>query len=153
MSSPYPLSAERERERLSVLESYQVLDTGDEAIFDAFVNLAAELADTPIALVSLIDEKRQWFKARRGLTIRETPRDQAFCAYALDDRISTLEVEDASLDDRFRANPLVTGDPGIRFYAGFPLIAPNGLRLGTICVIDRKPRTLTDGQRDALTAL
>ena len=153
MSSPYPLTAERERERLRALESYQVLDTGDEAIFDAFVDLAAELADTPIALVSLIDEKRQWFKAKRGLTIRETPRDQAFCAYALDDRITTLEVEDASADDRFSANPLVTGDPGIRFYAGFPLIAPNGQRLGTICVIDRKPRRLTDGQRDALTAL
>ncbi len=153
MSSPYPLSADRERERLKVLESYQVLDTGDEAIFDAFVNLAAELADTPIALVSLVDENRQWFKAQRGLTVRETPRDQAFCAYALDDRVTTLEIEDASTDNRFSANPLVTGDPGIRFYAGFPLIAPGGARLGTICVIDRKPRTLTDGQRDALTAL
>ncbi len=153
MSSPYPLSADRERERLKVLESYQVLDTGDEAIFDAFVNLAAELADTPIALVSLVDENRQWFKAQRGLTVRETPRDQAFCAYALDDRVTTLEIEDASTDTRFSANPLVTGDPGIRFYAGFPLIAPGGARLGTICVIDRKPRTLTVGQRDALTAL
>ncbi len=153
MSSPYPLSEDRERERLSVLESYQVLDTGDEAIFDAFVNLAAELADTPIALVSLVDEKRQWFKARRGLAVRETPRDQAFCAYALDERITTLEIEDASADARFSANPLVTGDPEIRFYAGFPLVAPGGVHLGTICVIDRKPRTLTDGQRDALTAL
>ena len=153
MSSPYPLSEERERERLRALESYQVLDTGDEAIFDAFVNLAAELADTPIALVSLVDEHRQWFKARRGLTTRETPRDQAFCAYALDDRVNTLEVKDARSDDRFSSNPLVTGDPGIRFYAGFPLVAPNGARLGTICVIDRKPRTLTERQRDALTEL
>ena len=153
MSSPYPLSEERERDRLRALESYQVLDTGDEAIFDAFVNLAAELADTPIALVSLVDEKRQWFKARRGITTRETPRDQAFCAYALDDRIATLEVKDARSDDRFSSNPLVTGDPGIRFYAGFPLVAPNGARLGTICVIDRKPRTLTERQRDALMEL
>ncbi|NNM91708.1 MAG: PAS domain-containing protein [Candidatus Eremiobacteraeota bacterium] len=153
MSSPYPLSAERERARLQVLDSYQVLDTGDEAVFDAFVALAAELADTPIALVSLVDEKRQWFKARRGITIQETPRDQAFCAYTLDDRVSTLEVEDARTDDRFKENPLVTGDPGIRFYAGFPLVAPDGSRLGTICVIDRKPRTLTAGQRDALLAL
>ncbi len=153
MSGPYPLSPERERARLKVLDSYQVLDTGDEAIFDAFVALAAELADTPIALVSLIDEKRQWFKARRGLEVEETPREQAFCAYALDDRVTTLEVEDARTDDRFKANPLVTGSPGIRFYAGFPLVAPDGSRLGTICVIDRKPRALTDGQRDALMAL
>ena len=153
MSSPYPLSAQREAARLQVLDSYQVLDTGDEAIFDAFVTLAAELADTPIALVSLVDEKRQWFKARRGITIHETPREQAFCAYALDDRITTLEVEDARTDERFKANPLVTEDPNIRFYAGFPLVAPDGARLGTICVIDRKPRRLTDGQRDALTVL
>ncbi len=153
MNSPYPLSPERERARLKVLESYQVLDTGNEAIFDAFVALAAELADTPIALVSLIDERRQWFKARHGLDIEEMPREQAFCAYALDDHVTTLEVEDASADDRFKANPLVTSDPGVRFYAGFPLVAPDGSRLGTICVIDRKPRTLTDGQRDALMAL
>jgi diguanylate cyclase (GGDEF)-like protein len=138
--------------RLKALHSYSILDTPPDPELDALVKLAAAVCDTPIALVSLVDRDRQWFKARLGFTPESTPRDIAFCAHAIlkDD---VLVVEDASQDPRFAGNPLVTDEPGIRFYAGAPLVNGDGHALGTLCVIDHRPRTITAQQRDALRVL
>ena len=131
-----------ETARLLALRQYGILDTPAEPKFDRIVRLAARLLDMPISLVSLVDETRQWFKAKVGLDASETPRSMAFCAHAIqgDD---VMVVEDAGLDPRFVENPLVTGDPLIRFYAGAPLTTDDGHKLGTLCVIDRIPRQLT----------
>lgn len=139
--------------RLARLRALGVLDTGPEALFDALTRLAAEHAQVPIALVSLVDADRQWFKANQGLEgVQETPRDQAFCAHTiLQDGL--MEVPDAQADPRFASNPLVLGDPNIRFYAGAPIVLDDGLRLGTLCVIDREPRQLTAAQRAFLSDL
>jgi signal transduction histidine kinase len=141
-----------EQARLSALRQYGILDTEAEARFDELVQLASQICEVPISLISLIDTDRQWFKANVGLAVPETPRDQAFCVYAIE-KTELMEVPDAWQDGRFADNPLVTGDPNIRFYAGMPLITPSGLRLGTLCVIDRKPRKLTPPQRTALEVL
>lgn len=142
----------REQDRLAALIGYEVLDTPPERAFDDVARLAATICDTPIALVSLVDESRQWFKARVGLAASETPREIAFCAHAiLDDQV--LVVEDASIDPRFSDNALVTGGPRIRFYAGAPLQTPGGYQIGTVCVIDRQSRRLGDQQLTALQAL
>lgn len=141
-----------EQQRLDALRRLEVLDTPPERAFDDLVTLVSELCGVPIALVSLVDEKRQWFKACIGLRVTETPRDQAFCAHAiLDDK--PLVIEDALADERFRDNPLVTSDPSIRFYAGVPLVTENGFALGTLCAIDRVPRSLDQEQLAALSAL
>ncbi len=144
-----------EAARLKSLRSYGVLDTPPEAAFDRLTNLAAELFETPIALVSLIDEQRQWFKSRHGLEATETPRDLAFCAHAIRQQPgTTFVVEDASRDPRFQFNPLVTSDPNIRFYAGAVLTGSAGHNLGTLCVIDRKPRpALTPKEQQRLLTL
>lgn len=139
--------------RLQALRSYAVLDTPAEQAYDDIVALASLICGTPIALISLVDEDRQWFKARVGLDPMETPRGQAFCAHAIVNPEQVMEVQDASKDARFAANPLVTGDPGIRFYAGAPLLTPSGSALGTVCVIDRVPRVLTPVMQEALKAL
>ncbi len=141
-----------ETNRLTALREYEVLDTPEEVVFDEIAKLASQICATPISLISLIDEKRQWFKARRGMADRESPRDVAFCAHAILDN-QLLEVSDVTQDERFYDNPLVTGDPNIRFYAGMPLETPSGHRLGTLCVIDRKPRQLDEHQRFALQVL
>lgn len=141
-----------EEKRLAALKSYQILDTLPKETFDRFTELASIICETPISLVSLIDEDRQWFKSRVGLGVSETPRKISFCTHSIqNDKI--FEVEDASKDFRFKNNPLVTSDPNIIFYAGCPLIDPNGFALGTLCVIDTKPRKLTQHQVIALEAL
>ena len=149
MNSPVP---EHEAKRLAALERYKILDTVAEQAYDDIVKVASYICGTPIALVSLIDEQRQWFKARVGLEVPETPREQAFCDYTIRQK-STLIVEDATQDERFASNPLVTGAPDIRFYAGAPLITPDGFALGSLCVIDRQARTLTAEQISALESL
>ena len=143
-----------EHERLRALEQLQVLDTPPHPALDALTLAAAQACGTPIALVSLIDERRQWFKAAIGVgEVRETPRDWAFCAHAILEPHAILEVPDAQQDARFEANPLVTGDPRIRFYAGAPLLSVEGQALGTLCVIDPQPKVLSDAQRAQLAGL
>lgn len=145
-------SDSNEQQRLAALAALQIMDTPSEQAFDDLTALAARWLDTPIALISLIDSQRQWFKSRVGLNTSETPKEMAFCAHAI--RQPTLmEVPDATRDPRFADNPLVTGDPGIRFYAGMPIASPQGALLGTLCVIDQRPRTLNDQQRDTLQRL
>jgi len=141
-----------ERERLVALEALRILDTDPEAAFDALTRLAADICSVPIALVSLIDENRQWFKSRVGLDVSETSRDMAFCAHAILDR-EPMVVENTLHDERFASNPLVLGDPSIRFYAGAPLITADGHALGTLCVIDSEPRHLDATQLRLLAAL
>ena len=125
--------------RIKDLHSFKILDTPEEESFDAMTRLAARLFSVSIALVSLVDKDRQWFKSSHGLDADQTPRDQAFCTYAIMEP-EPLIVLDATLDDRFKDNPLVTGELGIRFYAGAPLVSPDNFRLGTFCIIDTKPR-------------
>jgi diguanylate cyclase (GGDEF)-like protein len=141
--------ADRETRRLIALESYRILDTEFEEAFDRYTRLAAVLIDAPIAAISFVDAERQWFKSVIGMTLRETPRDVSFCAHAILQQ-RPLIVQDASLDPRFCDNPLVTSEPGLRFYAGAPLRTPDGENIGTICVLDPRPRDLTAEQQRSL---
>jgi len=149
MRPPVP---KNEAKRLKVLWQYEVLDTVPEELFDDLTELAAQICEAPIALISLVDEKRQWFKSRVGTTVSETSRDISFCAYAITQN-DLFIVPDALRDERFARSPLVTSDPKIRFYAGAPLITPDGHALGTLCVIDKVPRELRLEQKQALRIL
>jgi signal transduction histidine kinase len=149
VAAPKP---ENEVQRLQTLRDFEILDSAEEIEFDEIVALASKICESEISLISLIDESRQWFKAKVGLDGKETHRDLAFCAHAIhDDKI--MEVQDTHEDQRFFDNPLVLNDPRIRFYAGMPLETQDGYRLGTLCVIDSKPKKLNDHQRFALRIL
>jgi GAF domain-containing protein len=141
-----------EKKRLKVLWQYEVLDTVPEEVFDDLTELAARICEAPIALISLVDEQRQWFKSKIGTDVNETSREFSFCAFAIT-QPGLFIVPDATLDERFARNPLVTSEPKIRFYAGAPLITPDGHALGTLCVIDKVPRELRLEQKQALTIL
>lgn len=142
-----------ETERLNALKDACILDTPAQAEYDDIASLASVICQTPIALVSLIDEQRQWFKAKVGLEALQTPRDIAFCAHAILQPEQPLVVEDATQDPRFSDNALVTDEPHIRFYAGIPLTNDNGISYGTLCVIDMKPRAIAEDQLHALRVL
>lgn len=141
-----------EAARLATLREYRILDTEPEQSFDDLTLLASHICGTPIALLSLVDADRQWFKSRVGVTIVETSRAISFCTHAIEHQ-DVMVIPDAREDARFRDNPQVTGDPHIRFYAGAPLVARDGHALGTLCVVDRVARTLTADQLEALDAL
>jgi len=141
-----------EENRLTVLHSYGVLDTPADAEYDALTRLAAYICGSPIALISLVDDHRQWFLSKQGMETGQTPRNVSFCRYTIQ-RDEVFEVTDASLDKRFNGNPLVTGSPYIRHYCGAPLVTAGGYRLGSLCVIDRKPKKLDDAQKAALQTL
>jgi PAS domain S-box-containing protein len=151
-ASGYPVP-EREQERQEALARYEILDTPPEQSLDDLTALAAQICGTPIALVTIIDGERQWFKSRVGLGGDEVPRAEAFCSHTILDTDEIMVVEDAHRDPRFAENRFVTGDPYIRFYAGAPLVSPDGHGLGALCVIDREPRQLSTSQREALRIL
>ena len=147
-----PLFA-KESDRLKALAEYHILDSAPEEAFTDLATLASQVCGVPMALVTLIDKERQWFKANIGLDGTETPRDAAFCAHAILDPENLTIVPDAKLDARFADNPSVLGAPNIRFYVGAPLLTPTGLPLGTLCVADRVPRQLTPTQLYSLRIL
>src|SRR6266446_3191167 len=149
MTAPLP---KNEKQRLKVLWQYSVLDTMPEEIFDDLTELAARICEAPVAMITLVDEDRQWFKAKVGVSINETSRDISFCAHAIT-QPGLFIVPDATRDERFAKNPLVKSDPKVRFYAGAPLVSPDGYALGTLCVIDKVPRELRPEQKQALRIL
>ncbi|MCF4101919.1 ATP-binding protein [Gillisia sp. M10.2A] len=142
-----------ENDRLKALKTYSILDTLPEQDFEDITKIASEICQTPISLISLVDENRQWFKSHRGLNINQTPRHFSFCSYAINEKDTIMIVPDSRLDSRFSNNPLVTGEPHIVFYAGVPLRTNEGFSLGTICVIDNEPRKLSQSQLNSLESL
>ncbi|MBT29944.1 MAG: hypothetical protein CMO01_09820 [Thalassobius sp.] len=139
--------------RVQELIDYKLLDTPTEKELDDIVEIASAICDTPISLITILDNKRQWFKANKGLEVMETPIDQAFCRFVLDKPDEVLVIEDATKDERVKDNPLVLKGPQIRFYAGAPLVSPNGNVLGSLCIIDRVPKKITESQIRALQIL
>ncbi|RZJ68215.1 MAG: sensor histidine kinase [Flavobacterium sp.] len=143
-----------ENSRMDELRELDILDSLTEKDYDDITKLASIICETPVALISFVDTQRQWFKSTIGVDgLTETPREYSFCSIAIQNPTETLIVEDSRLDHRFMHNPLVTGETGIVFYAGVPLVTQNGFGLGSVCVIDKKPRTLTSGQIDGLQIL
>ena len=148
-----PPQLPNETDRLENLRDYEILDTLPEKDFDDITMLASEICNTPISLVSLVDKDRQWCKSAHGLRVRETPREYSFCAHAIANPHALFVVTDARKDARFSDNSLVLNYPNVVIYAGIPLVSPRGYPLGTLCVIDTKPKELTTLQKNALTAL
>lgn len=144
---------QNEKERLKVLKNYNILDTLPEEEYDAITKIASGICDTPIALVTIVDKNRQWFKSKRGLKASETPRDIAFCAHTILNPDELFIVNDATKDARFFDNPLTTEDTKVVFYAGAPLNSSEGYPLGTLCVIDNKPKVLSENQKESLLLL
>ena len=142
----------KEAARVAALNRYAILDTEPEQSFDDLVTLASHICKTPMALLTLVDDHRQWFKSAVGVQVRETPREISFCSQAIEQE-NLFIIRDALEDPRFRDNPLVTGEPHIRFYAGAPLVNEDGYALGTLCVADRQPRELDEDQKVALASL
>lgn len=147
MKAPLP---KNEVKRIEILWKYDVLDTVPEKSFDELTSLAAYICEAPIALITLVDENRQWFKSTVGVSLKETSRDISMCAHAILQK-EIMIVPDATKDRRFKDNPFVVSEPKIRFYAGAPLISSSGHTLGTLCVIDKVPRELTKDQKKALS--
>lgn len=148
-----PEKYKKEDERIKLLESYSILDTLPEIDYDNLTAIAAEICGTPISLISFVDKERQWFKSRHGIDVSETSRDYSFCAHAINDPHNVFIIEDSRRNIRFFDNPIVTGDTNVIFYAGVPLINENGLPLGSLCVIDHEPKTLSENQIRSLKAL
>ena len=144
---------DNEEARLAALALYKILDTDEEQIYDDLTKLAAYIAQTPIALISIVDRKRTWFKSRIGMSGTENQREQSFCGHAILQPREPFVIPDATQDERFSSNPLVTGSPGIRFYFGAALVTSDNYALGSLCVIDTNPRELTAQQIELLTAL
>jgi GAF domain-containing protein len=142
----------QEAARVAALDRYAILDTEPEQSFDDLVVLASYICKTPIAMLSLVDDRRQWFKSKVGVEIRETPKEISFCRHAIQQE-DLFIVPDTLKDPRFKENPMVVGEPHIRFYTGAPIINEEGFALGTLCVIDRQPRELDSEQKEALWAL
>ena len=149
MKAPLP---KNEAKRIKVLWEYDVLDTVPEEVFDELADLAGLICGAPVALISLVDENRQWFKSRIGMTAQETSRDVSMCAHAILQE-GLFIIADATKDKRFKDNPLVLRGPKIRFYAGAPLVTPDGHALGTLCIMDKVPRNLDENQKQALRVL
>lgn len=147
-----PLPAD-ELARLQTLTTYRLVETPPEAEYDELVALAADICQTPLSAISLLDTGRQWFKASVGLPMQETRRDVSFCSWAILEPTQTLVVPDATIDPRFRHNELVTGEPGLRSYAGIPLVMSDSQPVGALCVLDTRPRELSDRQLTALRTL
>lgn len=150
INPPTPIN---EQERLEALYEYDVLDTLPEQDFDYLTAIASQICDTPISLITLIDASRQWFKSNHGIDVRETDRSYSFCAHAINTPNKIMVVPDARFDERFTDNPFVTNEPRVVFYAGVPLVTDAGYALGTLCIIDNKPRMLNEKQYEALRAL
>ena len=149
MNTPVP---QNEAKRIKVLWQYDILDTVPEELFDELADLAARICGAPIALITLVDENRQWFKSNVGVSLKETGRDVSFCAHAIL-QSDLFIIPDTTRDKRFKDNPFVTASPKIRFYAGAPLVSPDGHALGTLCVLDKVPRELNEDQKSALRIL
>lgn len=148
-----PQQHQNEENRLKEFDGYSILDSLPEQEYDDITKLASQICDTPISLISLVDENRQWFKSKHGLNETETKRDFSFCAHAINDEKNIFIVKDSRLDNRFFDNPLVINSPNAIFYAGVPLITPNGFPLGTLCVIDHQPKELSENQLEVLKIL
>lgn len=142
-----------ENERLRALREYSILDSLPESDYDNITRMASQICGTPVALISFIDDTRQWFKSSLGINVKETPKDHAFCSHAILNPNEILIVPDSRKDERFSQNPLVTGDPHVVFYAGVPLVNRDGFALGSLCVVDTETRVLNESQVSALKVL